>query len=110
MDFTFNNAQIRNYFDGNASYTPSSELLYLHEHPLIKASFLQEIEVKINACCVVFEQHNLKGKVITDFIDLTKAMGSFLPDLNRETAPAFLEVLRKINTLCDKLLNQYRVK
>ena len=39
MDLSFSNELIKNYFEGSDDYVPVTELIYVHEHPLIKGSF-----------------------------------------------------------------------
>ena len=110
IDFTFNNPQIAAYFNGNDAYIPVAELVYLHEHPLITNQFLRDIEIKIQKCSEALGEKNMKGAVIEKFINHCIAIGTLLPSVNKETAPKLLSELRKVNTLCDKLLKQYNVK
>lgn len=108
MDFTFNNTLIKDYFNGSNSdttlYVPSNELIYLHEHPLIRHSFLVELESMILRTSQVIEDRNIKGIILEQFIEHTKELGRQLPTVNVDNAPQILNSLRKIYRLCKSLL------
>lgn len=104
IDFTFKNELIKKYFQGDDSYIPVSELIYLHEHPLIKESFLIELEKKINRTAELMAAKNMQGKIVNKFIESTMNLGALLPKVDQESAPKILEEMRKINSLCDSLL------
>lgn len=91
VDFTFKNELIKKYFQGDNSYVPISELIYLHEHPLIKESFLVELERKINRAAEVMAARNLQGKVVNRFIESTMNLGALLPKVDQESAPKILD-------------------
>ena len=96
-----NNELIRNYFKGSDEYIPIAEFMYLHEHPLIRESFMSEIEISINKASIVLEKKNIKGKVLDDFINLTKKLGALCSDINQDNAPLILNELRDIYKLCN---------
>ena len=100
---SFKNQMILGYFKGDNSYIPSSELIYLHEHPLIKDSFLREIEQMIRNTTQTLKSRNTKGVVVQKFIDASKALGAELPTINQQTAPKILEQLRVIYNLCKSI-------
>jgi hypothetical protein len=110
MDFSFSNTLIKDYFEGGNSYVPSSELLYLHEHPLVTGTFLHEIEFLVLKTYELLKSKNIKGTPIDKFIGLTKTLGEQLPILTIDNSPTILEVLRKVYILCRDLLKQYNVK
>ncbi len=105
MDLSFKNALIKAYFEGSNDYIPSSELMYVHEHPLVQNSFVTELEGMINRAAEVMVKRNIKGIVVQRFIDATEKLGAELPGINKENAPTVLEHLRAIYKLCDNLLN-----
>jgi hypothetical protein len=105
IDFTFNNKLIQDYFNGDNSYVPVSELIYLHEHPLIKASFLIELEIMINKTITRIEEHNVQGILVERLIDATMKIGAELPVINQQNAPNILEQFRIVYNVCKKLLN-----
>lgn len=104
VDLTFNNQMIMNYFKGDNSYTPISELIYLHEHPLITRSFLVEIEKIIHQTTEVIINKNINGRILEKFVESTIRLGAELPTINQQTAPTILEELRNVYTLCQRLL------
>jgi hypothetical protein len=105
IDFTFKNELIKKYFEGDDSYVPTSELIYLHEHPLIKQSFLTEIEKKINETSEFMIKRNMQGAVLNKFIDSTIILGTEMSSITQQSAPKILNELRKIYKLCNSLLN-----
>lgn len=104
IDFTFTNKSIKAYFDGDDTYIPSSELIYLHSHPLIKPSFLTEIDKRIMECTEFMLKVNMKGRVLDTFIESTKKIGAELPNLTQQNAPIVLKELRTVYKLCNQLL------
>lgn len=105
IDFTFNNKLISDYFNGDDSYIPVSELVYLHEHPLISQSFLIELEKMINATTEVLIKKNMVGGIVDKFVACTMRLGAELPTINQQNAPNILNELREIYSLCNGLLN-----
>lgn len=105
IDFSFNNDLIRAYFEGSNDYVPSSELIYLHEHPLIKGSFLTEIERMINETSSLLHRKNMQGPIVQRFIEYSIRLGAELPIIDEQTAPRILEELRNIYSLCNGLLD-----
>jgi hypothetical protein len=111
LDFTIaSNTQIRDYFNGSDSYVPSSELMYLHEHPLIHATFLREIEVLVNKSALCISKHRVQGVIIDKFVVLTKNLGTLLDSVNQESAPKILNELREVYKLSNSLLKQFDFK
>lgn len=104
MDLSFKNELIKKYFEGDDSYIPSSELVYLHTHPLIKGSFLVEIERMVNESTEIIISKNIQGIIIARFIEATQKFGAELPTISQENAPRILHQLRIVYGLCKKLL------
>jgi hypothetical protein len=104
-DLTFSNAMILDYFKGDNSYVPTSELIYLHEHPLIRDSFLVEIEKMIHETSEVIVKKNINGNIVENFIQAAIKIGAALPTINQQNAPNILEQLRVVYKLCKHLLN-----
>lgn len=105
MDLSFNNQLILSYFKGSDEYIPVSELVYLHEHPLIRDSFLAQIERMINEAAELLQRKNMQGIIVQKFIEATIKLGAELPTVNEQTAPKILQELRNVYKLCDDLLN-----
>jgi len=106
MELSFSNGLIKAYFEGNNEYIPTSELIYVHEHPLIQNSFLTEIERMVNQATEVLIRKKITGVVIERFIEATMKLGAELPSITRENAPMILEQLRVVYKLCNNLLNK----
>lgn len=104
LDFSFNNQLIQAYFNGSDEYVPVRELIYLHEHPLIKGSFLNQIERMINETAELMQRKNMQGTVLEKFVEYTIKLGAELPTVNEQTAPEILQQLRNIYKLCKGLL------
>lgn len=102
-DFSFNNLQIRQYFKGSDSYAPTSELLYVHSHPLVRPNFLAELETMINEASQVMVQRNMTGAPVQKFTALAQALGRELPELTDKNAAAVLGTLREIYKLCSTI-------
>lgn len=109
MDFSFKNELISNYFKGDNTYVPISELLYVHEHPLLVNTFLHELDVLITKTSELIKRINLKGSVVNQFATHTINFGAQLPDIRVDNAPIILSELRNIYILCNGLLKQYGV-
>jgi hypothetical protein len=105
-DFTFDNPLISAYFTGSNSYVPSAELMFVHTHPLIRNSFLAQIEVLINETKEFLIRKNMKGIVLEKFTTYTIQLGAELPKLSQQSAPNVLIILRNIYVLCNQLLKK----
>lgn len=111
IDFTIkNNQQIRDYFRGSDSYIPSSELVYLHEHPMIRESFLAEIEALVHTSAECLVTHKVQGALIEKFILSTQKLGALLPEVTKDNAPHILDELRTVYVLCNNLLSNFNFK
>lgn len=108
-DFSFKNANIKSYFEGSDTYIPSSELIYLHSHPLVKPNFLDEIESIILKTSDLIQKKNIRGAVIEKLTNLTMQFGAELPNINQENAPKILGHLRDIYKLCTGLLKNHKL-
>lgn len=99
-DFSLNNALIKAYFQGSDEYIPSSELWYIHSHPLVRPNFVEDIEVLINKASQVIEAKNMRGRIVEDFVDLGQKLGRLLPLKSEKEAEQALVVLRRIHKQC----------
>lgn len=102
-DFSFNNLQIKAYFEGSDSYVPTGELLYIHQHPLIRPNFLAEIEGMLNETGVVLLNKKSTGAVVNKFTALAIDLSKQLPTLTASNAASVLGTLREIYQLCKKI-------
>ena len=91
---------IKQYFDGADIYVPVAELLYIHQHPLVRPNFLSELESFINQTSAYMKEKNMKGAIATKFVAQTTLFGSQLPTLTKDNAAIVLAALREIYKLC----------
>lgn len=106
FDFTFKNELIKKYFEGDDSYVPSSELMYLHIHPLVTPNFLTELEqLNLDAGKVLVRNGSPKHIVI-QYENLAIKMGKELKDGNitSESAPKILHTMRELYKLSKDLI------
>lgn len=106
VDMSFKNEQIKGYFNGSDVYVPSSELIYVHTHPLINPNFLSEIEVLIHEATEKMVALNMRGAVVKKFTDLTIKLGRELPDLTDKNAASTLGTLREVYKLCKYVIDK----
>jgi hypothetical protein len=109
VDLSFKNTQIAAYFKGSDSYIPSSELIYIHAHPLIRPNFLDEMEGLILRTSQLIQEKNIRGSVIEKFAKFGAKFGAELPTITHENAPKILGHLREIYKLCKGLLKDNNI-
>lgn len=99
-DLSLDNPRIRKYFSGDDSYVPTSELLYVHTHPLVQPNFLSDIERIVNTTALHMSERSMTGKPVERFTIMAAKLGRLLPDLTKDNAAQALGVLRDIHRLC----------
>lgn len=104
LDFSFNNPMIRDYFNGSEKYVPTSELLYVHSHPLIQPNFVAQVEYLINETAE--KMSTKKGSPVNKFIQLAQSLGKLLPILSDSNAAEALVILREIYQFCNKVIGK----
>lgn len=104
MDFTFKNTLIKAYFDGDNSYTPTSELIYLHDHPLVRPHFMDELSEMIKQAGELMVKHKL-GHYADKLSVIAIRMGKELPTVTDDNASTILETMREAYSLSKELLN-----
>lgn len=102
-DLSLDSPRIRQYFAGDDSYVPTSELLYVHTHPLVQPNFVADIERIVNTTAIYLMGRGMTGKPVERFTELAVRLGSLLPDLNKENAAEALGTLRDVYSLCLKI-------
>lgn len=108
-DFSFKNTRIKAYFEGSDTYIPTSELIYIHSHPLVKPNFLDEFEAIILKTMDLIQRKNIRGVVIDKITNLTMQFGAELPTISQENAPKILGHLRELYKVCTGLLKNHNV-
>lgn len=104
MEYTFENSLIKRYFEGDDSYIPTSEIAYLHKHPLITPNFMTELSDMIKAAGVVMVKHKL-AHYADKLSSIAIRMGRELPELNEENAKIILGTMREAYHLSKEVLN-----
>lgn len=100
QSLSLSSPKIKAFFEGSDKYVPTSELLYVHSHPLLRPNFLDEIEALINQTATTMQEKAMTGKPVERLTIMATKLGRLLPDLNRSNAPQALDVLRDIYRLC----------
>jgi hypothetical protein len=109
MDFSMHtNEGIKNYFNGSNDYVPTSELVYIHTHPLISPNFLVEINLLVAETAEIISAKNLKGHTLREFTDIAVNIGKAIPDLTTENAEALLIQLRNLYNFCNSLKETFK--
>lgn len=99
---------IKEYFEGDSKNPPVRELLYAHTHPLIRPTFLSEIESMIGVASEAADRKGIspESKVVSDLILNAQKLGELIPSLDETSAPQCLLILRKIYTTCGKIIGK----
>lgn len=109
MKFTMaENEGIKAFFEGSDDYIPTSELKYLHIHPLVRPSFLTEIEALVKKTGDVILSKNIQGNVVTRLEDIVINLGRTLPEINDKNAEPIMRELRNLYSLCNEVLFTYK--
>lgn len=103
-NFTLDNLVILEFFEGSAS-PPISELLYVHERPLLRPNFLTQIDDMVNEASILLEKKGVSknGSTHRKLADIAIKLGSQLPNLTRTNATVVLETLKDLYILCKKI-------
>jgi hypothetical protein len=104
MDFTFNNTNIKSFFEGNTADAPVAELIYLHAHPLIKPNFIIQLEQMILDAGQVLKARRMQGRPVEELISIALDIGQSLPDITSDNATKILVRMRDAYVLCNNLI------
>jgi hypothetical protein len=107
MDYTFKNTLIKKFFEGDDSYIPTSELIYLHTHPLVRPNFLTELSEMLTQAGKLIQKHKL-----THYSDrlmhIALRMGQELPTITEEQAKIILSATRDAYQLSNELITKLK--
>jgi hypothetical protein len=84
-NFTFSNPSVEEFFSGDSPPSPTlvSAYQFLHNHPLIKPSFLTVIQDEVNNTHLHVQRKGIKGEAIFNpLVDAARRLGLNLPDDN----------------------------
>ena len=103
---TFDNQAIKDYFEYNSEVAPVSELLYAHTHPLVRPTFVSEIESLIGLATeqAIKKDLKLNQGPFSKLISIAQKIGELVQHLDESSAPQCLALLRDVYTLCNKIL------
>jgi len=100
-DFTLSNPLIHGYLEGTSDYVPTGELIYVHTH-FIQNNFVSQIEKMVAQADLAIQES--KDKDLDDgrkvlgkrMIRATNELLELVPNINIDTAPRVLSVLRDV--------------
>ena len=104
-DFTLNNPLIKDFLEGKSTYVPSGELVYIHTH-LIQHNFLSEIETMLSIAHQVIDTITIKPKWTNRLLQAYMDLADILPNLNQETAPRILHILKDVYQISKHIIEQ----
>lgn len=107
IDYTFNNSLIKKYFEGDNSYVPTGEIIYLHKHPLITPNFMTELSDMIKKAGELMIKHKL-AHYAEKLTNIAIRMGQELPEVNEGNAQTILETMREAYKLSNDLLTKLK--
>jgi hypothetical protein len=98
QNFSLSNPSIQKYLNGDDSYAPVRELIYLHTHPLVSPNFVAQINEIIFSYADRLTSSNTEE--VATLQKLCVELGSYLPDITDTNAKAILIALRKLYLIC----------
>lgn len=104
-DFTFKNKLILSFFNYEEVPAPVREIIYLHEHPLVKPNFIVELIELVEKTNNHLISKKISGHPIDEFTSIAIRIGQQLPKLTEENAPLVLEEFRKLYKICNQILS-----
>lgn len=105
MDYTLNNPKISAYFKGDDTDPPISELIYIHSHPLIHPTFLDEVDALLVETAKHIEAKHVTGYPIQSLSDIAISIGTKMPTFSEGSAPLILAELRNLYVLCNTIID-----
>jgi hypothetical protein len=86
-DFSLNNPAIKDFFEGKGSF-PLSEFKYLHEHPLVKPNFVQEINDMVPEMEQMFISRNIPSDhaFIQKLLVIGIRIGNLIPKIGEDSS------------------------
>lgn len=98
------NEGIRKFLEGDDSSMPVSEYTYLHQRPLIRPSFLTQIDDLVKIVGEKIVKRKLTGKPVDDLTNYAIALGKNMDgELTDDKTKAILLTLRSLYVFCNDL-------
>lgn len=103
-NFTIENNQgIRDFLEGSDKYIPTSEVIYLHTHPLVKPNFILQVSDMLEDIGNRFITYRkLTDKIAEELINYAVELEKSLPEINEKNAEKACKAIRNIYTFCKK--------
>lgn len=102
-DLTLSNPLILRFLEGDDSYVPTGELIYVHTR-LIQNNFLSDLERMVGVADQILAAFPKEAKLARRLVNATTELGSILPVINEETAPRIMHLLRDVYKTTKKIL------
>lgn len=101
MNLSLNEGAIKAFFEGDDSYWPESELVYIHTHPLVKPNFLDEINQGLKETGLLMVENNVTGQPLRMLAASVTKLGEYMGStvITLENAKPVLEILRSIHEI-----------
>jgi hypothetical protein len=98
------NEGIRKFLEGDDKSIPVSEYRYLHERPLLRPSFLTQIDDLVKKVGEKIVKRKLTGKPVDDLTQFAISLGQQMDgELTDEKVRTILFTLRKIYVFCNDM-------
>ncbi len=98
------NEGIRKFLEGDDASVPISEYKYLHDRPLLRPSFLTQIDDLVNKVGEKIVRHKVKGAPIDRLTQYAITLGQRMDGvMDDDKAKIILFTLRDLYTFCNKM-------
>lgn len=105
LDFTIKgNDNLRSFFEEDGDHVPVSEMVYTHNHPLLRPNFLTEINDLAELAGDIILAKSITGKILEDYCMFAVRISSSFPNVTYETAETLMVELRNLYKLCNQII------
>jgi hypothetical protein len=105
MNYTLTNPKVEAYFKGDDTDPPVSELIYIHSHPMLHPTFLDEVDALLVTTAKHILAKNITGYPIQSLAEIAISIGTKMPTFNEGSAPLILTELRNLYVLCNHIID-----
>lgn len=103
-DLTFNNPNIKLFFEEKTDDPPVGEFLYVHTH-ILQENFLTQLEVLIHVADEILIKNPKKAGVGIKIKSAAERFAKMLGEIDEKAAKEILFELRTIYKLCNVLID-----
>lgn len=101
------NSDIRKFLEGDDSFLPASEILYLHSRPLLRPNFLTEVDDLLNFVFIKYGYSKIPDQYIKKLEEYGVRLGIALgKTLTEDVGKDIAFAIRDIYTMCKELENK----